>query len=94
MLERMREFAATKPSPQQTRQKTAREMVGLFASELAAALSASRTAQEGQQDLWQAIYDAAANEGTILHDDTVSAIERGIRAAFPSSPAEGEKEEK
>ncbi len=30
------------------------------------------------KDLWQVIYDAAANEGSILHDDTVSAIERAV----------------
>ncbi len=32
------------------------------------------------KDLWQVIYDAAANEGSILHDDTVSAIERAMEA--------------
>ncbi len=38
VLERMVSFTMTKPSPQQTRQKSAREMVELFAQDLRAAL--------------------------------------------------------
>ncbi len=40
LLKDMQDFARTAPSGQQTRQKTAREMVGFFADELEAALAA------------------------------------------------------
>lgn len=44
----MVEFATTRPSPQQTRAKSAREMVELFAAELAALLAALPPAKDGQ----------------------------------------------
>ena len=45
VLERMVSFVMTKPSPQQTRAKTPREMVELFASDLRVALSPSQTTE-------------------------------------------------
>lgn len=41
LLDGMEGFAREAPSSQQTRQKTAREMVGLFASDLAALCDAA-----------------------------------------------------
>jgi hypothetical protein len=35
------------------------------------------------EKIWQLVYDSAANEGTILHDDTVSAIVEALDIALP-----------
>ncbi len=39
-------------------------------------------------DLWHVIYEAAAEEGSILHDDTVSAIEKAVRFAHARTEAQ------
>ncbi len=47
-----------------------------------------------REQLWQAIYDAAADEGSILHDDTVTAIANRVAdlAALPAGPETGDRE--